>query len=646
MSTKIKKHILSAALIFTAVIANAQTDTMTGNPLDEVVVTANKYPQKQSTTGKVVTVITKEQIEKSNGRTVGQLLNEQAGLTVNGALNNLGSNQTVYMRGAASGRTLILIDGIPVNDPSTVDNSFDLNLLSLNNIERVEIARGAQSTLYGSDAMAGVINIITIDKDAAKPFNAKATVAGGNYSTYRSNIQLHGRVKQLSYSAGYAKLSAKGFSAAYDSTGKANFDNDKYNNDAANASLQYQFTPDFSLRAFGKYSRYKTDLDYDRFEDDKDYTNTNRILMTGGNFFYRRNNVRITGNYQYTENVRKYRNDSVDIPAVSFTPFFTDEYFTKSQFAELYSTIELSRNVSLLQGADYRYNSMNNQYVDPFFPSSFADTSHSQSALYASVFLHDNKSKLNVELGGRLNVHSRYGSNHTYTFNPSYSIDEHWRVFGSVATGFKSPTLFQLYASFFGNPNLKPEKSRVYELGVQQAHKKVSSRVVFFRRDIKDGIDYNYGTSAYFNFTRQIVTGIEAEIKAEPVKGLTFAANYTYLHPEAHNQSPLTLKDTTYDYLLKRPKHNANLTVGYKHKSLFVSATGKFAGKRFDSDFPNPDAVLADYFIMSAYAEYQPLKYLKVFADAQNITNKKFFDIRGYNSIPFMISGGITFSWQ
>ena len=168
-------------------------DTSKSKQLDEVIVTANKLAQKQSSTGKVITVISKELIEKSSGRTVGQLLNEQAGVSVNGALNNIGTNQTVFMRGASSGRTLILLDGIPVYDPSLSGNEFDLNLLSLNDVERIEICRGAQSTLYGSDAVAGVINIITVKQGVTKPINAKATISGGNYGTFRGNAQLYGK---------------------------------------------------------------------------------------------------------------------------------------------------------------------------------------------------------------------------------------------------------------------------------------------------------------------------------------------------------------------------------------------------------------------------------------------------------------------
>ena len=158
-------------------LSQAQTDTVPGS-LDEVIITANRMEQKQSQTGKVVTVIGKDILEKSQGRTLSQVLNDQAGITINGALNNAGTVQTVYMRGANSGRMLVLLDGIPVGDPSFISNEFDLNFMSVNDVERIEIARGAQSTLYGSDAVTGVINIITVKKDIKKPIAFKSTKIG------------------------------------------------------------------------------------------------------------------------------------------------------------------------------------------------------------------------------------------------------------------------------------------------------------------------------------------------------------------------------------------------------------------------------------------------------------------------------------
>jgi vitamin B12 transporter len=648
---KMKKKILfvaaciSGSAVFAQLVPRVTEDS--SKTLDPVIITANKIAQKQSTTGKVITVITKEQIEKSSGRTVGQLLNEQAGLTINGALNNLGANQTVYLRGASAGRTLILMDGIPVYDPSLINNDFDLNLVSMNNVERIEICRGAQSTLYGSDAVAGVINIITIKKDIIKPFNINATGIAGNYGTYRGNVQLVGKADKLTWSARYSKLFSKGFSSAYDSTGTKNFDNDKYNGDDASASLQYQLSSELSLRTFFQQSRYKTDLDAGAFVDEKDYTVNNKSIITGTGFSYQKNNVNITGNYQYSDYKRNYFNDSLDQP--SFAKYVVNDFFGKAQFAELFSSIGLNKNVTLLQGADYRYSSFRSKYyaLSSFgpFTSLFKDTSHSQASLYASLLYRGLDEKLNIELGGRLSVHSRYGSNSTYTFNPSYTISGHYRLFGSIATGFKAPTLFQLYSSS-GNRNLNPEKSKTYEIGFQQQHEKISNRIVYFTREIKNGIDFNNVTFLYFNFAKQTVNGIEFESKVTPVKNFALTANYTYLKSTEKNQSRITFKDSVYRYLLRRPQHSFNITASYSFDNgLYISASGKYAGKRYDfGGYKVKDVQLDSYFLLSAYAEYKFKKYIKLFADAQNITNKKFFDVAGYNSIPFLFTGGITFN--
>jgi vitamin B12 transporter len=182
------KTLTLLATLLSATVAFAQKDTIQTKVLDEVVVTANKIEQKQSTTGKVITVITKEQIEKSTGKTVAQILNEQAGIVINGALSNPGAVQTIFMRGGAAGSTLVLMDGIPVNDPSQINNDFDLNFFSINDVERIEVCKGAQSTLYGSDAIAGVINIITTKANISKPVNAKATQTAGSFGTFKTNF--------------------------------------------------------------------------------------------------------------------------------------------------------------------------------------------------------------------------------------------------------------------------------------------------------------------------------------------------------------------------------------------------------------------------------------------------------------------------
>jgi vitamin B12 transporter len=141
-----KCKFIAIVLCFVSANSNAQDSVKT---LNQVIVTATKNAIKQSETGKVVNVITQEQLQKSFGKTLGEVLNEQPGLIINGADNTLGTNQTVYTRGASAGNTLILLDGVPLYDASGITSEFDLNNFALDDIERIEILKGSQSTLYG-----------------------------------------------------------------------------------------------------------------------------------------------------------------------------------------------------------------------------------------------------------------------------------------------------------------------------------------------------------------------------------------------------------------------------------------------------------------------------------------------------------------
>ncbi len=637
------RKIFAVAAVFISSQLSAQEDST--KTLNTVVVTATKFPQKQNTTGKVITVISKEQIEKSAGRTLSQLLNEQAGITINGALNNLGSVQTVYMRGASSGRTLILIDGIPVNDPGMINNEYDLNLFSLNDVERIEVCKGAQSTLYGSDAVAGVINIITVKQDVQKPVNISSTFSSGSYGTVRGNAQVYGRKDKFTYTGRYARIYSNGFSSAYDSTGHKNYDNDNYDGHVANAQLHYQATPALALKTFALYSRYTAGLDASVFTDDGDYNVHNKSFATGAGFIWKKTRYSINGNYQYNEVGRHYINDSI---YKTSTWYENNNYFAKTQFVELYGNVQLTDNFRLLVGGDYRYGSYNQSYysVSSFGPyaSTTPTTSLNQKAAYASLVYSGLNEKLNVEAGGRMNNHSVYGTNNTFTFNPSFSFSQYVRMFGSISTGFKAPSLYQLSL----NKKLDPEKSQNYEGGLAFSNQKLSTRAVFFYRKIDNGIDYNYLDFNYFNYIQQNVKGLEWDVNAKLSNALSVNANYAYLEPKETTQNRISNRDTiTYSYLLRRPDHTINATLTAQPLSkLSVSVSGKYVSKRFDvGGYQKADVELKGYFLLGAYAEYKHNEHVKFFADAQNITNKKFFDVRGYNSIPFLFHTGLSFNW-
>jgi vitamin B12 transporter len=189
------KWIAKGVLFCISFTTYGQIDSVKTHHLDEVVITATKFSKNQSETGKEVSIIDEVQLERSAGKDLAQLLNEQVGIVVNGANSNTGKDKSVYLRGAKGEHTLILIDGMTVNDPSGNGGAYDLRLISLDQIKRIEILKGSQSTLYGSDAIAGVINIIT-KKGGTKPFGVNGNIGYGTYKTFKGNAGINGRLGQ------------------------------------------------------------------------------------------------------------------------------------------------------------------------------------------------------------------------------------------------------------------------------------------------------------------------------------------------------------------------------------------------------------------------------------------------------------------
>src|SRR5687768_6916894 len=209
---------------FTSGSIFSQDDSISTKPLEEVTVTAQKFPTKTLQTGKVLTIVTRQQLERAGGKDLSQILHEQAGLYLNGANSNAGKDKTIFLRGAKGEHTLIAIDGVPVYDVSGVTSSFDIRSIPIENIERIEILKGSQSTLYGSDAIAGVINIIM--KKGTKKASPALLLSYGSYNTFKANASINGKSGAFDYQAGYTYSKTGGISEAADKDGSGGLDED------------------------------------------------------------------------------------------------------------------------------------------------------------------------------------------------------------------------------------------------------------------------------------------------------------------------------------------------------------------------------------------------------------------------------------
>ncbi|MEO6720677.1 MAG: TonB-dependent receptor [Ferruginibacter sp.] len=624
------KFLLATAVIISSHLY-AQQDS--AKSLDELVVTATRTPIKQSQTGKVVSVIDQATLQRNAGKTLTEILNYQAGMYVNGANNTLGTNQDNYLRGSASGNTLILMDGIPVGDPSQINNSFDLNNLNPSQIERIEILKGAQSTLWGSDAVAGVINIIT-KKGGADKISPSASLSYGSYQTLRANAGINGKLDKFTYNLNYNHVNSNGFSSAYDSTGSKNFDKDGFNQNNFQANLGYAFNNQFSVSGMSSYGKYKSDLDAGAFTDDKDFAGTNTSLVNTIGLVYKTGKTNLSFTNTLVNAKRSLEDDSASVGG--FAKFARGMYKGNSFVSELFGSFGLTEKLSLVTGAQRIAQNTDQSYMSissygPFKTALGDSAKTTNYALYASLLLLNVKG-FNAEVGARYNNHSIYGSNATYTFNPSYNIDDNTRVFVNISSAYKVPSLYQLYSEY-GNKDLEPEKSNNYEAGVQtfSNNKKNSLRIVGFKRDIRQLIvfytDPATYESKYINRDKQNDYGFEIESNIAIGKRGNWVNNITYVDGEG------VTGDVKIKNFYRRPNFTFNsiLTV-LPTEEITLMPSFRFIGSRLKGLYDAGSTAMPQYYTVDFYAAYKFTKQVSAFVDFRNITNQQYFDIIGYNN--------------
>ncbi len=648
------KHLLFACMMLTSKVMFAQKDTSVRS-LEEVIVTANRFPQKQISTGKVITTITRAQIEKTPVQSVGELLSTQSGINVLGTNNAPGTNPDLYFRGAGTGSVLILVDGNPAYDASTIRSTFDLNFIPLDEIERIEILKGGQSTLYGSDAVAGVINIITRSNEQKK-LKANLHLSAGSYKTKKSELSVGGKTKLITYKAELGTTRSAGFSSAADTFKVKSFDKDGMHRRFVRAEIGSLPGKSWNWTTSFQQTKYSNDMDETRFEDAKDSKVDNSNMQWNAQVSRKLGNATIHANFSTNNSVRHYKDDSLYLNG--FSKFILSDFTGRSSYAELYSTIKLSDQIQLFTGIDHRWQNTDQYYFSVSSWGDYSSTISSDSAKTnvssaTASLVYNGKKGFNVEGGVRYNKHSRYGDHVTYTFNPSYLFKNKFKFAYNLSSAFMSPTLYQLYDGYSGEHNLQPETSVSNEVSVQYiGMKDLNLRATFFSRNIDHGIDYSYESYKYYNYGKKKDHGMELEASYTFGKW-DMHANYTYLKGNVttanyvYNSSTWLYEkkgDTTYSHLFRVPASTFNAHIGIQaSKKLYISISQKIAGKRFEPIYGASPVEMKAFQTTDLFLQYSVNRSLKIYGSLRNLFNTQYQEIWGYNTMGRNVVLGVRF---
>ncbi len=621
----------------TNLLLKSGRDTVT--ILEEVEVSAPKLAGKLARTGKVLTLITADQIRASLGKSLGELLQEQVGISVVGARSAPGSNQEIYVRGANTGHVLLLMDGFPLNDPSHISQVMDWNLINLANIQKIEIIKGGQSTLYGSDAMSAVINLVS-KKSEKDGTHGSLLIQGGGFGTHATQVQANTRLAKNRFGISLQNYSTDGFSAAKDSVKKG--ENDGMRQQSLSATWSRPIGKRSLIDVNYQALFYQGNLDAGPFMDDRDFTSKAKS-----------NSIRLQWQYQLKHGDlfvrgfqdvidRVFRNDSTYIPLNAWSNYSESTYKGVNQGAEAYLKGTFLKQIEYVLGAEYKKQSTQQsdfsvsaygRYDSPKLAESIAN----QSIFGAYLTIQKEwNSNVGVEIGGRWNRQSTFGDFSTVNVNPFWKYSKSGKAFFNYYSSFKTPSLYQLFSPY-GNLALRPEQGKTFEIGLEQNMGNFHARIVGFQNEVKDGIVFQsisvepYGK--YGNVSQQNTRGLEAELSFTKNKW-TGNVSYTYLNGTMFNK--FDGKDSTYSSLIRRPTNQWQARVIFNANSkLNFSFMAQFVGERKDyfydeSTYSTVPKVLKNYLWTEWQVGYQISKNLNASLMVKNLLGQEIVELFGY----------------
>lgn len=635
MSKQFITLIIAAALYVSSVQAQTtQQPADTTFRFDDIIIQASKIPISPRKTSRPVLIIDRSRIEQNSGSNVAQLLHQNSGIRVNNSMGSPANNQDLFLQGASTSYTLILLDGIAVSDPSGIGGAIDLRLLPLHNIERIEVLKGNQSTLYGSDALAGVINIIT-KESAEKAFESSGSLEYGAYHSFRGSADVSGSVQnQLKYSVGYNRESSDGISAAAAPERSEPFEKDGFTQDSFYGNLSVRPFGGITIKPFLKYSLFEGDFDADAFMD-ASHTFSTSLWNPGLQVLIEEGDFQLNSTYQFTRTEREF--------STEFGDTFLEGGFRN---VDAFGNYNMNRFLNIMAGLNWQEG-----VIPENEENDIQEVSASFTSPYSTI-LFDSGNGFRAEAGFRMNIHSEYGNNSTYSFSPSYRFSESLKLFASYGTGFKTPSLDQLFGQFGANPALLPEESQSLQAGFETYLFNQSLKIEshYFNRKIDDLIIFN-ASAGYINRDREETKGIEVTANWLVYNHLTVGGFYNYL-----NGKSFTVDDSDNEQsasnLIRQPEHNIGLNVSYKFSNgLMIKLDGEFAGERTDlffnpaNNYASEEVTLDSYILANLYTEYSVFdQSLTFYATVKNLFDTQFTEVYGYNTLGIHGRAGVRFT--
>lgn len=618
-----KKSFIYYVVIFTINTMNAQQVKDTVEQLKEVVITATKFATEKEKVGKIIYKISPTQIENSKGKSVTEVLSNFAGIDINGVNSSAGKNKSVYIRGGRDRQVLVLINGVPVSDPSGITTTYDLRLLTLNQVESIEVMNGAASTLYGSGAATGVINII-LKKSSDKPISLNyQTSTGTNNSTentkfnlhnFQQNVSVNGTLKKFNYLATLNTSLNNGLSEASDENNITNFEKDKFLTTNSYINFGYSVASNFKVSLFGNYDKENYDYDAGAFTDSKINNGIDKQIRVG-----------VTSNFSYNKGILKtiISYNKIDRMFDSYNSWTSStdhfEYTGKTYFIDIVNNYKITNKFQFITGITYQEqkNNTNSPYGN-------IDENLANYILFDTYInlIYNSLSGFNISVGSRLNNHSEYGNHWVYNINPSYNITKKIKLIFSYSTAFIAPSTYQLFSQY-GNVNLKPEENKTIEGGFEfEILNKIDFSTVYFYREDKNAIilpDYITYSNAVGKTNAK---GVEVNLKMNTIKKINFNLGYAY-----------TLKSNDIDYI---PKNKFTLLLETTAlKNSYLSFQYKNFSKRtyFDQWGSGSNINIAGYSLVDFYGSHKLIKdNLSLFIQVNNIFNKNYIETIGYTT--------------